>query len=111
MIFRVITAGIGLPRAMFEEFLKNEKPFDYAFIQTTMTYWYPGVQEVIEDIRKFHPNAKIILGGNYATLCRSHAESIGADSVISGINLEPLWEYMNITPDPNQPAIWEIIKH
>ena len=68
------------------------------------------LQEVIEDIRKFHPNAKIILGGNYATLCRSHAETIGADLVVSGINLEPLWEYMNITPDIKQPAIWETYK-
>lgn len=98
----------GLPQALFADFLKKEKPFDYAFIQTTMTYWYPGVQEVIQDIREFHPNAKIILGGVYATLCRSHAESIGADSVISGINLEPLWDYMNITPDTKQPALWEI---
>ncbi len=98
----------GLPRALFADFLKNEKPFDFAFIQTTMTYWYPGVQEVIQDIREFHPNAKIILGGVYATLCRSHAETIGADSVISGINLEPLWDYMNITPDQKQPALWEV---
>ncbi len=97
----------GLPRAIFEEFLKNEKPFDYAFIQTTMTYWYPGVREVIQDIRKYHPNAKIILGGVYAALCRSHAENIGADFVVSGINLEPLWEYMKITPDLEQPALWE----
>ena len=100
----------GLPRVMFEEFLKKEKQFEYVFIQTTMTYWYPGVQEVIEDIRKFHPDAKIILGGNYATLCRSHAETIGADLVVSGINLEPLWEYMKITPDAKQPAIWENYK-
>ena len=98
----------GLPQALFTEFLKKEIPFDYAFIQTTMTYWYPGVQEVIQDIRKFHPNAKIILGGVYATLCRSHAETIGADSVISGINLEPLWDYMKITPDLKQPALWEV---
>ena len=97
----------GLPRTIFHEYLKNEKIFDYAFIQTTMTYWYPGVREVIEDIRKFHPNAKIILGGNYATLCNSHAETIGADLVVSGINIEPLWEYMKITPDLKQSALWE----
>ena len=100
----------GLPRSLFENFLKNEKPFDFVLVQTTMTYWYPGVREVIEDIRKFHPKAKLILGGNYATICGEHAQSLGPDFIIQGTNLEPLWKYLNITPDLNQPALWEIYK-
>jgi radical SAM superfamily enzyme YgiQ (UPF0313 family) len=100
----------GLPRTMFQDFLRNEKPFDFVLVQTTMTYWYPGVQEVIEDVRSFSPEAKIILGGNYVTMCGSHAENLGADLLIHGINLEPLWEYLNITPDPAQPALWEVYK-
>ena len=29
----------GLPREQFQRFLKSEGPFDYACIQTGMTYW------------------------------------------------------------------------
>jgi radical SAM superfamily enzyme YgiQ (UPF0313 family) len=98
----------GLPRDIFKSFLEQERPFDFAFVQTTMTYWYEGVQEVIEDIRGACPQAKIILGGSYVTLCNSHAQKLGADFLVSGTNLEPLWEYLGIVPDAGQPALWEI---
>ena len=35
----------GLPRDTFKEFLSDETPFDYAFVQTGMTYWYLGVKK------------------------------------------------------------------
>ena len=57
----------GKPRAEFQELLRSHA-FDAALIQTSMTYWYPGVREVIEDIRALQPAAKIVLGGVYATL-------------------------------------------
>ena len=98
----------GLPRNMFTKFLADEEPFDFVMIQTTMTYWYTGFQEVIEDIRKYQPGVKIILGGNYVTLCRDHAQTLGADLLVEGTNLEPLWEYLAITPDIKQPALWEV---
>ncbi len=59
-------------------------------VQTVMTYWYLGVREVIEDVRKLQPHAKIILGGVYATLCPGHARSLGADQVLEGQDLKPL---------------------
>jgi radical SAM superfamily enzyme YgiQ (UPF0313 family) len=97
----------GLPRNMFEDFLNQQGAFDFVLIQTMMTYWYQGVRKVIEDIRKVQPRAKIILGGNHVTLCSSHARKLGADFLVEGINLEPLWEYLNIAPDLQQPALWE----
>ena len=97
----------GLPRNIFQDFLAREGPFDFVFIQTTMTYWYKGVEEVIEDIRKARPQAKIILGGNYVTLCSNHAEKLGGDFLVHGANLGPLWDYLRINPDPNQPALWD----
>jgi radical SAM superfamily enzyme YgiQ (UPF0313 family) len=72
-----------------------------------MTYWYPGVQEVIEDIRDVRPDAKIILGGNYVTLCSKHAEKLGADLIVPGTNLEPLFRFLGIAPDLNQPSFWQ----
>jgi len=97
----------GLPRSMFQNFLTKQQPCDFIFIQTMMTYWYNGVQEVIEDVRKFWPKAKILLGGNYVTICSSHAQKLGADFLVRDADLQPLWEYLNITPDLKQPALWE----
>ena len=100
----------GLPRNMFRGFLAKEGLFDFVFIQTTMTYWYNGIEEVIEDIRKVLPQTKIILGGNYVTLCGGHARKLGADFFVQGTNLEPLWEYLGIGPDLKQPALWQAYK-
>jgi len=97
----------GLPRGAFEGFLREQGPFDFALVQTMMTYWYQGVQEVIEDIRKVRPRTKIILGGNYVTICSGHAQGLGADFLARDINSEPLWQYLNIRPDLQQPALWQ----
>ena len=97
----------GLPRSLFREFLATDGPFDFALVQTMMTYWYPGVQEVIEDVRCSRPEARIVLGGNYATLCPDHADRLGPDLVVAGTDLRPLWEFLQIAPDSGQPALWE----
>jgi radical SAM family protein/B12 binding protein len=79
----------GRPREDFLHVLSSG-PFDVVLIQTVMTYWYRGVREVIEDVRKIQPQAKIILGGVYATLCPDHAATLGADHVIKGSDLAQL---------------------
>jgi len=79
----------GRPREDFLTVLRSQT-FDAFLVQTVMTYWYPGVREVIEDIRTVQPKARIILGGVYATLCAGHAASLGADQVITGLDLAPL---------------------
>jgi hypothetical protein len=97
----------GLPRQIFTEFLAKTAPPDYILIQTMMTYWCRGVEEVIRDVRKSHPKAKIILGGNYVTLCPDHAQALNADLCIQGTNLVPLWDRLALEPDLDQPALWE----
>jgi hypothetical protein len=97
----------GLPRNLFKEFLAEEQPFDFVLIQAVMTYWYPGISEVIQDIRHAWPDAKIVVGGNYATLCPDHARGLGADFVVVGTDLGPLWDYLNLRPDTEQPPLWE----
>ena len=98
----------GLRRNLFQDFLKREPPTDFVFIQTTMTYWYPGLREVIEDIRRTWPKTKIILGGNYVTLCTDHAQKLGADFLAEAGNLNPLWQYMALKPNLDQPPLWEV---
>jgi len=97
----------GLPRAFFKNYLAEEGTFDFVFVQTMMTYWYQAVLEVIQDIRQARPQAKIILGGNYVTLCSGHAEKLGADFLVQGANLGPLWEYLGWAPHQDQPALWQ----
>jgi tRNA A37 methylthiotransferase MiaB len=72
-----------------------------------MTYWYKSIQEVIDDVREFWPRTKIILGGNYVTLCYNHAQKLGADFLMQGTDIQPLWEYLNVTSDLKQPTLWE----
>ncbi|MBL7186527.1 MAG: radical SAM protein [Phycisphaerae bacterium] len=98
----------GMPRRMFGDFLASEGPFDVALTQTTMTYWYKGVEEVIEDVHKLSPGAKIVLGGNYVTLCPDHAQTLGADFLVPGTNLQPLWEYLQMPADLEQPPLWDV---
>jgi len=94
----------GRPRAEFCELLKARR-FDVVLVQTMMTYWYPGVREVIEDLRRWQPHAKIILGGAYATICPSHATALEADLVIEGCNLDPLWQMLSLSPGTD-PPLW-----
>src|SRR4030095_10250777 len=56
----------GVPRREFQNFISDQPPFDFALIQTSMTYWYLGIKEVIADLRALSPQTKIILGGVYA---------------------------------------------
>jgi hypothetical protein len=93
----------GRPREDFLSILSSQT-FDAVLVQTVMTYWYPGVREVIGDIRRLQPHAKIILGGVYATLCAGHAASLGADQVITGMDLTPL----NLPLSDGLP-LWETV--
>jgi hypothetical protein len=97
----------GLPRSVFRDFLAGHRNYDFVLVNTVMTYWYPGVQEVMEDIRRALPSAKIVFGGNYVTLCHSHAEKMGADLLVEGDELEPLWDFIGLEPDLSQPGLWE----
>jgi len=61
-----------------------KKP-DAVFVTSMMTYWYPGVFETIDTIRRVIPKVPVVLGGNYATLCCDHAtKHSGADIVVKG---------------------------
>ena len=97
----------GLPRSHLRDLLASNGPFDVALIQTVMTYWYPGVAEVIEELRRCSPETRIVLGGNYATLCPDHAAGLGADLVIEGDDLDPLAELLEIDRQRNALPYWE----
>ncbi len=58
---------------------------DLILVTSLMTYWYPGVQETIVELRRAFGDVPLALGGIYATLCPDHARKVsGADQVLSG---------------------------
>jgi hypothetical protein len=98
----------GLPRAEFQNFLASQAPFDFVLVQTAMTYWYIGVQEIIDTLRGFSPKTKIVLGGVYATICAVHAQQLGADFVVNGTDLAPLWHFLESAPDDGCMPFWDL---
>jgi radical SAM superfamily enzyme YgiQ (UPF0313 family) len=98
----------GLPKEIFTEFLKTNRPSDFVFIQTVMTYWYLGYKEVIEAVKTYWPKAKIVMGGPYTKICPEHARRIGADyldgeenpaivpargiEMLAGLTMTPRWD-------------------
>jgi radical SAM superfamily enzyme YgiQ (UPF0313 family) len=72
------------PDWMREDLARMERP-DLVFVTSGMTYWYPGVQETVRLVRERFPEAPVILGGIYASLCPEHARlRSGADEVVTG---------------------------
>jgi radical SAM superfamily enzyme YgiQ (UPF0313 family) len=74
----------GIPPEWLREDLKELPKPDLVLVTSLMTYWYPGVQETVRELRAAFPSTPIVLGGIYATLCRDHAEAhSGADRVVT----------------------------
>ncbi|MBE9547484.1 MAG: B12-binding domain-containing radical SAM protein [Proteobacteria bacterium] len=75
----------GITLRIFRKELLGIKRPDLVFVTSMMTYWYPGVFEAIKIIRETLPGVPVVLGGNYVTLCPSHAsENSCADFTIAG---------------------------
>jgi len=74
----------GLPPELIREELKRIPVPAAVLITCTMTYWYPGVAEVMELVREVFGSVPVVLGGIYATLCPGHAAALGADAVVQG---------------------------
>jgi len=75
----------GIPADWFREDLNCLGKPDLICVTSQMTYWYPGLRETIARLKALFPATPVILGGVYASLCRSHAEKYaGADRVVTG---------------------------
>jgi radical SAM superfamily enzyme YgiQ (UPF0313 family) len=75
----------GIPISLFLQELNHVSSPDLVLITCTMTYWYPGVQLVVELVRQKFGRVPIVLGGIYATLMPWHARSsTEADFVVQG---------------------------
>jgi len=99
----------GIPSEVFHDLLMNSPQPAVILITSTMTYWYPGVFEVIKHAQRVFPKTTIILGGVYATFCPGHAKAkSGADIVISGSDVSEVLKLVSsragkeltFTPNP-----------
>lgn len=62
-----------------------EKRPDAVFIASGMTYWYKGVVEAAETVKKIWPGVPVIIGGVYASLMPAHcSSSCGPDFIAAG---------------------------
>ena len=78
----------GIQREWLETDLQNIIQPDLILVTSMMTYWYPGVKATIRILQKIFPEVPIWLGGVYATLCPEHAETMSADTVLPGMQLD-----------------------
>ena len=74
----------GMPPDVFLKSIASLHVPDLVMVTSMMTYWYPGVFEVIKLLHHIFPGTPIALGGNYVTLCPEHAARSGADFCLSG---------------------------
>ena len=86
----------GIPRKVFEEELSIFKP-EFLLVYAGMTYWYPGIKEIVNSARKVLGNkVKIVSGGVLATLLPDFVKSLGVDTVIAGESFITLSEMFDI---------------
>lgn len=79
-----IFSRYGILPAVVRSRIASSQP-DIVLVSSGMTYWYPGIEEVVQVVREDHPQTPVIVGGIYATLMPEHCrERIGPDRVISG---------------------------
>ena len=95
----------GLSKKTVVEELRSIQDPAAILVTSLMTYWYPGVREVIGLAKRIHPGIPIILGGIYARLCLHHARSTaGADHIVTSRHpsslLKTLKECNIETPEP-----------
>ncbi|MFP4461166.1 MAG: B12-binding domain-containing radical SAM protein [Thermotogota bacterium] len=114
----------GLPKILFEKKLNDLKESgfypDSTFITSAMTYWYPGPFEAIKTVKKFLPNSKVFLGGNYANLMPEHSILSGADDICTKSKMSEVLAFLNskgipikqeIKPQIDLIPLYELYQH
>ena len=102
----------GLPLDCVKKLLLKTQTPDIICITSGMTYWYPGVFDMVRLCHETFSGVPVILGGIYATLCSDHAKKFsGADYVLPGASIPAALELAEkITghpaADPEKDFCW-----
>jgi biotin synthase-like enzyme len=82
----------GLDAAMLEARLRSLPAPDLVGIGSIFTWHGDPVRETVEVCRKVFPSARVVIGGNFATLCPDEAATLGADDVFVGDVDAAVWQ-------------------
>lgn len=74
----------GLDGPLLETRLRQLDPPDLIAVSALFTWHGEAVREALAACRRVYPRARIVLGGNFATLCPAEAKATGADEVWAG---------------------------
>jgi len=86
----------GIPFELFTEELDRAVRPDLVLMTCTMTYWYLGVQAVVEQVREKFGRVPIILGGVYPSLLPDHAlTQTGVDVICRGPGENQIFSLIN----------------
>ncbi len=87
-------ARYGLSPEAVEHLLSSQPEPDLILVSSTMTYWYPAVEEGVNHLRRVFPGVPLWLGGIYATLCPDHArETIQPTRLVLGEGIAAVLEW------------------
>jgi radical SAM superfamily enzyme YgiQ (UPF0313 family) len=96
----------GISEAGFRQKLADTPRPAAILVTSLMTYWYPGVAEVIRLARQQFPGVPVLLGGVYATLCPDHAcRHSGADLLVTGPGEEAILQHLASLFNTSLPSI------
>ncbi|MDZ7371779.1 MAG: cobalamin B12-binding domain-containing protein, partial [candidate division KSB1 bacterium] len=74
----------GMPPGLVRSLLEKIEAPDLILVTSVMTYWYPAVRDAVRLMREYFPQAHLMLGGIYATLCPQHAAAMQPDELVTG---------------------------
>lgn len=96
----------GIKKELLIKELKQIKNPSAILVTSLMTYWYPGVKEVIHLAKEVHPDIPVILGGIYTKICKEHAHQVsGADYIASEITVDDMKSLLGILHRFNVPVM------
>ena len=92
----------GKPLKEVERLIANKRS-DFILITSSMTYWYPAVNDAVNMLKQCIGPTPIILGGTYATLCLEHAQkNINCDYVFKNTQLKDFFEVLKVEYEPEE---------
>ncbi len=89
-------ARYGIDHETLCNLIANRARPEAVFITSIMTYWYPGVREVVDIVREVFPGVPVVVGGVYATLMPDHARrTLEPDILFTGPAEFGLWDLLD----------------
>ncbi|MCX7813268.1 MAG: radical SAM protein [Pseudothermotoga sp.] len=89
----------GAPKEFFIHKLQKIKEPAAFFVTSSMTYWWPGVQQTIQLLKEMFPRVPVILGGLYARIYPEHASKYSGADIIFSHDLSKLNELLSFLFD------------